>query len=392
MNALKWIWRNMMRRKGATCLSVASVAAAVALFSLLAVAGHSVERGAATGYGPFDVVVGAEGSPLQLVMNTFYRVGAPTGNIPYDVFMALRNDGSVAAAFAVTAGDSYRGVPIVGVDPAYFRVRYPDAGHLLGRWYASTGEVVVGRTAASELGLRIGDEFHGIHGTAESPEHRDDGHDAFRYRVVGILPRLGTPDDRAVFTTVDYAWAVHGDAERHVTAVVVRPKSLPDAMAIRAKYDRLDGVQAVYSGKAVAELLRQFDSSSRMFGLAVAVCGGLAAVTLALSMAAAVYERMRDIALLRLVGKPRATVVGLLVGESVALAAVGALLGALLGLVAAYVFREPIARTYGFLLEPWPLPPELRWLAAAVVAVGVVASLVPAHRAYRLDPLTLFRP
>ncbi len=177
-------------------------------------------------------------------MNTFYHVGTPTGNIPYEIAEQLKKEDQVDAAYAMTTGDNYNGYPIVGIDPGYFNTRYGDRKLASGKLYGQLGEAVVGSYVAKTMGLKVGDTFKGGHGLVKESghageEHHADGHDSaghdaagnnaagqdaaghdaaghdedehdhFVYTIVGILPNLNTSDDRAVFTTLDYAWAVH---------------------------------------------------------------------------------------------------------------------------------------------------------------------------------------
>lgn len=101
-------------------LTVCAVAVTVAFIVLLTLSRDSVEQGAKQGYGPFDLVIGAAGSETQLVLNTFYHIGAPNGNIPLAALDQARRDTAVAEAYAMTAGDNYRGYPIIGLESGYF--------------------------------------------------------------------------------------------------------------------------------------------------------------------------------------------------------------------------------------------------------------------------------
>lgn len=408
------IWRNVLHRKLLTVLTVFSVALTVGLIVFLLQLSAGVEQGAEKGYGPFDVVIGADGSESQLALNTFYHVGAPTGNVPYRVFDAVRNEPEAEAAFAMTTGDSYNGYPIVGIDPGYFSVRYGDRKLASGKLYAITGEAVIGSYVAQVNGVKLGDTFSGAHGLTadghgEEAEHdgehgedhdeagQEEGHEAhasFTYTVVGILPDLHTPDDRAVFTTLDYAWAVHhteSAEQREVTAVMVKPKSLFGAQSLKQKYGAMDKVQAVYTSKAVADVVNLVDMGTEAASAITVICIILAAITLMLSLIAAVSERKRDVGLLRLIGKSRGYVWTALMGEGLLLAAAGLVLGLLLGHAGSYLSVDAIFGYTGVRLSPWSLASGEGQLIAGALLIGAVASLAPALGMYRVDPLQLFR-
>jgi putative ABC transport system permease protein len=448
MSAWHLMLRNIRHRKSLSLLTAAAVAVTVLLFVLLLLVRDGLEQGAAKGYGPFEIVVGADGSESQLVLNTFYRVGAPTGNIPYSVLEELEREPDAAAVFGLTVGDNYNNFPIIGIDPGYFASRYEDRKLAQGSLYSGIGEVTVGYDAAKALGLKLGDEFHGAHGilghaedmdaeghagnfdtdrhgeklnaeehakelekqnateaehgTAEV-EHGDgepdehnghDEHESFVYRVVGILPRLGTADDRALFTTMDHAWAVHhveDAADKEVTAVLIKPGTLLAAQSLKQKYDALDNVQAVYSSKAVADLLNMADTGAELVAVLLVFCVVLAAVTLILSLLAAVQERRRDAGLLRLIGKSKAFILGLIIGEGTLLTAAGLISGSVLGHLAAWATRDTLFTRTGIQIVSGTWASGEGLLVLLTIGVGTLAAVLPALRIYRIDALALFK-
>ncbi|WP_019533057.1 ABC transporter permease [Paenibacillus ginsengihumi] len=400
MNGWKLLWRNMLYRKSLSLLTIFAVAVTVSLFVLLLLCKDGFERGAANGYGPFELVIGAEGSESQLVLNTFYRAGAPTGNIPLEVLQAVSEENQVDAAFGMTAGDHYNGFPIVGMDPAYFPVRYGDRHLKEGRLYGQLGEVTLGYAAAQSLGVRVGDQFSGAHGLIghheleeEHGDHEEDAHESFKYTVVGVLPKLNTADDRAIFTTMDYAWAVHDHQQgaREVTAILVKPKSLLGAQSVKQKYDQWDRVQAVYTSKAVADLLNMVDTGSQILTLVMTICVLLAASSLLLSLTAAFHERKKDIGLLRLIGKSKSYILLTLLGEGMVLTAAGLAAGLLVGHAAGWLISEPLFTATGIQLEGFRLSANEVYITASALALGAIASIIPAVRLYRVDAQSLFR-
>ncbi|WP_405082445.1 FtsX-like permease family protein [Paenibacillus chitinolyticus] len=428
MSVFRVIWRNALHRKTLSVLTMLSVALTAALLLFVLMWNEGVEKGAEKGYGPFEITMGAEGSKTQLAMSTYYHIGAPTGNIPNALYEQVRNEPEAEEVFAITTGDNLNGYPIVGVDARYFAVRYGDKQLASGSLYGGLGEAVIGSHAARTLGLKVGDTFKGGHGLVHSAEaagehaeehheeesgsgsHADaslegahgdpnghdehDEHETFSYKVVGILPPLHSPDDRAVFTTLDYAWAVHGEAAQHdreVTALMVKPKSLLGAQALKNKYDAMTGLQAIYTGKAVADVVNVVDKGTQVVQIVTYLCVLLAALTLLLSLLAAASERRKDVALLRLIGKPGRYVWTALVGEGVFLTAGGLLVGLLLGHSAGAAGSSLLFDFAGIQIDPWSLAPGELLLAGGAVLLGIAASAIPAWQVYRVDPLYLFR-
>ncbi|MEO3946850.1 FtsX-like permease family protein [Gorillibacterium sp. CAU 1737] len=417
MRLITYSLRNIRHRLFLSLLTVIAIAATVAFIVLFSLFRTGVEHGAEQGYGPFDLVIGAAGSESQLVLNTFYHIGAPTGNIPLSVLDRVHRDPGVAEAFAFTTGDRMSGYPIVGIEPRYFPTRYGDRSLSSGRLYAATGEAVLGSEAARTSGLSVGDTFTGAHGLVgevgheeenhageehhegdatheEGSEQDTDEHARFHYTVTGILPPLHTPDDRAVFTTVDSAWAVHGHSEsaeeKEITAILVKPASLLGVHTLKQGIgSSLPGVQAVYSSKVVADLMNTVDQGSRLVGMITALCVLLAALTILLSLVAAAGERTKDAGLLRLLGKPKSFVWLTIMSEGLILSFIGLATGLLLGHFAAWLARGTAFARTGVQLQPFSWTPEQGLLIAGTLGIGLIASLLPAFRLYRQHPLAL---
>lgn len=399
MSLATLLWRNILHRKTLSLLTIFSVAITVALIVFLLMCSQGVEQGAKKGYGPFEVTIGAKGSASQLALNTYYHVGAPTGNVPYALLDQVRSEEQVESAFAMTTGDNYNGFPIVGMESGYFLTRYGDKQLAEGRLYAKLGETVVGAHVAKALGLKIGDTFQGAHGLVKGAADDDgdadhDEHHNFSYTIVGILPPLFTSDDRAVFTTLDYAWAVHHNQtgnHKEVTTILVKPKSLLGAQSVKTKYGQIDNVQAIYTSKAVADVVNIVDKGTQMISVVTIICVLLAAVSILLSLIAAVNERKKDVGLLRLIGKPKQFVWFALIGEGLFLSIIGLLGGLLLGHIGGYVSRETVFELSGIQLSAGGILPGEWLLVLGTLLIGLAASAGPALKAYRVDPLQLFR-
>lgn len=400
MSLLRYLFKNLLHRKYLSLLTIVSVSATVAFIILLTLSKAGVEQGAEKGYGPFDLVIGAAGSESQLVLNTFYHVGAPTGNIPGETLQKVLENNSVEKAYALTTGDHYNEYPIVGIDPQYFMTRYGDRPMTEGHLYGQTGEVVLGAYAAKMLHVQVGDTFSGAHGLVEEVHLKEeenqgehDEHESFVYTVKGILPRLNTPDDRAIFTTVDSAWAVHGEAaeDRDITAILVKPATLQAGQDLRSLLEGEGRVQVIYTSKAVADVVNLVDKGSELLGIVTALCILLAAVSILLSLIAAAGERTKDAGLLRLLGKTRGYIVMAMLGEGLVLTGAGLVLGIAGGHAGGYFLRDTLFQYAGIQISPFLITGDHAFIVAGTLAIGIAAALLPAVRMYRLDPLALFK-
>jgi putative ABC transport system permease protein len=159
-----------------------------------------------------DLVVGAKGSPLQLILSSIYHADIPTGNIPLRDAKKLMQHKRVKTAIPLALGDNYRGYRIVGTTPTY--PAHYDASLAQGRLWQKPLEATLGAEVARQTGLNLGALFVGAHGlTHGTAEHL---HGEYKYTVTGILKPTGTVIDRLILTSIESVWKVHEEQhEQH---------------------------------------------------------------------------------------------------------------------------------------------------------------------------------
>jgi putative ABC transport system permease protein len=352
-----------------------------------------------------DLVIGAKGSPLQLVLSSIYHVDFPTGNIPLADAERWAEHPLVAEAIPLALGDSLAGFRIIGTAHAY--ADHYGGELAAGRLWKAPFEATLGALVAARTGLAVGDRFVGSHGLAPGgPEHGE-----HPYSVVGVLKPTASVLDRVVLTPVESVWLVHGmephehhdeDAAEHgeqpeaadrdsgarpleITALLLRYKSPLAAVQLPLLVNQGSALQAASPALETARLLSLVGvgvDTLRGLGLLLIATAGLS-VFIALSNA--MQERRYDLAVMRTLGASRGQLFTQPLLEGLLLAGAGALLGILLGhAVAEAVGRLlPEARSMGLSGLSW-LPQELYVLVLALL-VGVVAALLPALQAYRTD-------
>ncbi|MDD3519311.1 MAG: ABC transporter permease, partial [Chromatiales bacterium] len=210
MNAFALALAYLRARALNTALNVLLLSLGIATICVLLLVSHQLgDRMLRDGRG-IDLVVGAKGSPVQLILSAVYQVDFPTGNIPLAEAERLRAHPTVREAIPLALGDSFQGQRIVGTEHAY--AAHYGASIAEGRLWQAPFEATLGARAAATTGLRVGDRFFGAHGLAGGDHLHV--HDAFPYEVVGVLAPTGTVIDRLILTPVETVWAVHehGDA------------------------------------------------------------------------------------------------------------------------------------------------------------------------------------
>lgn len=425
-------WSYLWNRKLTTALTILSVALAVALISsVLTLRDETRKRFEEEGQA-FDLVVGAKGSPLQLVLSSVYFMDAPTGNIPFQVYEEIKKDTEcVQAAFPIAMGDSFQNFRLVGTIPELFNHKWVSPLSLEerhpfqlaeGRIFEHNFEVVMGALAAAQTGKKVGDTFISTHGFMKIPEALG-GHDhsANPYTVVGILKPSGSPYDRAIFCNMDSVWAAHGagghhdehgehqeeteghsheeakpetetheyeewgkDASSMVTAVLVQLQSPALRFQYKEKVRESTVAMAAVPIEEVAKLFEQFLGTIKTVLLAV---GYLVVVISALSIMIGLYlailQRKRDLAIMRALGASRAEVFGAVIIEAFWVTVLGIGSGWLLGGAVSYVLGLYLTQRYGLAISAFTATRE-HWTAFATVAVvGLLAGIAPAWQAYR---------
>ena len=369
-------------------LGVGTIVAALLMVSQLE------ERMARDARG-IDLVVGAKGSPMQLILSGIYHLDAPTGNIPLPDAQALARHSLVKRAIPLALGDSWKGYRIVGAGPEYAALY--GAKPVSGRLYEKPMEAVLGAEVASRTRTNVGARVVGAHGLGAEGEE----HEGTAYEVVGVLGPTGSVLDRLVLTPVESVWQVHSehgpaheaqgspdeddDEDREVTVLLIQYASPLAAALLPRQINSQSELQAASPAYETARLFRIVGAgieAVRAFAVVLILAAGLSVF---IALYTALEERRYDLAVMRTLGASPQRLFGLLLVEGLTLAALGALLGLLLG--------HAFASALGIWMEAAQQPPvtgltfrsgELAILAIAL-AVGLLAALVPAWRAYRTD-------
>ena len=380
-----------------TTLNVLLLALGVATITLLLLVTSQLEERMQRDARGIDLVVGAKGSPMQVILSSIYHLDVPNGNISWKQAQELARHRFVKKAIPLALGDNYKGFRVVGTTPDY--VEHYGARLAHGRLWQAPLEVVLGAQVAATTGLNVGAHFAGAHGMGGS--ERETVHEEHQYTVVGVLAASGSVVDRAVLTGVESVWAVH--AELHDIKDIARINELmPDE---KKEYTAL--LIQYATPLAAASLPRYINQNSEMqaaspayetarlfsiIGVGVDVLRGFALVlvfTAGLSVFIALYnalaERRYDLAVMRTLGASPAKLMALMLFEGILLALIGAALGIALGHAVTEVLGYALsqARQVSVTGRIWVMQ-EL-WLVALALGVGVVAALLPAWRAYRTD-------
>ncbi|MDR1545930.1 MAG: ABC transporter permease [Deltaproteobacteria bacterium] len=401
--------RSAWNRRGTLALIMVSIALSTFLLAGLERIRSQARAGFVQAISGTDLVVGARGSQLQLVLYAVFHLGAASNNLGWDTARAVASLPGVAWAIPLSMGDSHRGHPVVGTDGTFFERykfrRNQSLSLAAGRPFEELFEVTLGSETAAGLGLKLGDRLTLTHGLGEqAPEHADKP-----FVVVGILAPTGSPVDRSLYVSLESLEAVHVDWRGgapvrgfHVPADMVKkfnltPKSITALLVgleNRRSVFRLqreingrpgEALTAVMPGVALDQLWRLLGGGEKILFLVSALVTAVGLMGLISSVLAGLGERRRELAVLRSLGARPSDVLILLSLESLMLTTAGALAG-VAALAAALAVLGPLAAdAYGLPLTLSPPTAREGLLVGAVVAAGFLAGLAPAVRAYFLS-------
>jgi putative ABC transport system permease protein len=420
VSAATLAWAYLRERPLATLLNVIllglGVGTIIALILTLTQAEERMERDGAN----VDLVIGAKGSPLQLVLSALYQIDVPTGNIRLREAAAIIAAPQVKRAYPLALGDSYKTFRIAGTNPDYAELY--GATLATGRMWNKPLEAVIGADVARTGALTLNQNFAGAHGLSDG----GGAHAEHPYTVVGTLTPTGTLVDRLILTSVESVWQVHdhdakenkadsrdhGDdhsndhrddhngkhADEHkndskeITAYLIQ-YATPLAAASFPKM--VNATSSMQAASPASETARLFS----FIGLGVTALKGFAAVMMLcaglgifIGLMNALDERRADLALLRVLGARPATVFLTVVLQGFALGIAGVILGLILGHAGAEWMGAAVEKAHRVKLTGWVLAKEEIWVIGSALLLAMLAALFPAWRAYReAVPQTLSR-
>lgn len=390
MSAWRLVLAWMAARPVLSGLSLLLVGLGVGTVVLVSLVTEQLETRIQRDAAGIDLVVGARGSALQLVLAGVYHLDVPPGNIPLDALAQVRDMPMVKAAVPLALGDSFRGFRIVGTEPAL--IDWLGGSVQRGAPFNAAMSVVIGAEVARMTGLGVGSRFAGQHGlSSDGPVHEDQV-----YSVQGVLHPTGGVLDRLILTPLASVWQVHEgeptdateraqlEAEREITLVLVRYASPLAAVTLPRSINaggRLLAASPSFESARLMGLLGIGMETLRGLGLLILLMAGLSVFAALLQ---ALSERRQELALLRLLGATPGHLIRLLLLEGLLLTGPGAVLGAGAAHLLLALVGQVAVSGVGVPLQAWVFASIEGWVVLGAMALGVLAALLPAWRVSRL--------
>ncbi len=394
------VWSYLKARPLTTVLNILLLALGVAVITVLVLFTNQMQEKITSNAKGVDLVVGAKGSPLQLILCSVFHIDFPTGNIKLSEAEQIAKHRLVKKAIPMALGDSYSGFRIVGTDRAYAELYHAELA--TGDWWAKNLDVTVGATAAEQLKLKVGATFVSAHGlTTDGHEHEQ-----HHYQVTGILKRSNTVLDNLILTNIESIWLAHdlevssevpqnpsslvpgheaGDSTREVTSLLIQYRNPLAVIQLPRYINSRSNLQAAAPAFETARLFS-------ILGVGADVLRGFALVLIlisALSIFIVLYnsmkERRYDLAIMRSMGASRTKLFVSVVMEGTVLTALGTASGLILGHAALFVFTMVVQQSAASGIDTGVWYIEETGLFVGSIFLGVICSVLPAVEAYRTD-------
>ena len=407
MNLFTLSWKNLTNKPLSMMLSLVLFALGVGLISLLLVLNHQLEEKFDKNLAGVDLVVGAKGSPLQLILSSMYHVDSPTGNISIkEAKPFLRpNHPIIKTAIPLSLGDSYQGYRIVGTVPEILKLYTAEIGQ--GSIWKKTMEVTVGAAVAESLGLKVGDTFHSSHGFDINDDliHAD----AKAFHIVGILKPTGSVIDQLVLTNTQSIWAVHDHGneqavdeehdhdedqlaeadkplieyeDKDITAILIQFKGHNiQALNMQRSINENTDMQAATPAIEINRLYALMGTGTKALRWLAIIIVAVSGLSIFISLYNSLKERRYELALMRVMGASPGRLFALIILEGLILAVMGYLLGIALSHGGMELLAAQMKDAYRYTFSGLVFLKEEAYLLGGALGIGFIAAILPAIQA-----------
>ena len=441
MNLFNLSWKNIRIKPLSTLLSLVLFGLGVGIITILMLLNQQLQEKFEDNLAGIDMVVGAKGSPLQLILSSIYHVDYPTGNITLREAELLEKHPQMKHMIEKTIpmglGDSYKGFRIVGTEHSYVELYKGELAD--GKLWQKDLEVTVGAKVAKTLGLKVGDTFASTHGFADD-EHQ---HDENPMTVASILKKSNSVLDQLILTNVNTIRLVHvkpemefdedefdeedlednheghdheaehsseeehshdeaghehdnhahneeqvidkDDPTQGLTSILVFFKTpmghvmLPNFINQNTK---MQTAVPAFETNRLYEMMGVGTDALQVLAYVIIFISGLSVF---ISLFNSLKDRKYELALMRVMGGSRLKLFFLIILEGLIIAFLGYLIGWFLSHFGMQLFSGMAEDSYQYSFDGWRFMVEEIYIFIGALAIGILAALIPALMAYKAD-------
>ncbi len=417
MNIFKLSFKNIFHKPVGTILSIVLLTLAVGIISILIHVNASIENQMNNNLKGIDMVVGAKGSPLQLILSSVYHVDSPTGNISLADANSITRNRMVKNSTKLSFGDNYKGFKIVGTEKNFLELYKCDVED--GRIWKKSLEAVVGNKVAEILELKIGDEFTSSHGMGDYGESHEDS----VFKVVGILETSNSVADQLILTSLESVWDIHKEHDhdeehdhdhdeehdhdhdeehdhdhdeehdhdhdedsKEITSILVKFDRPMNIISFPRYINEETNMQAAVPSYEISRLFKIFGIGFETLTYLAYLIMFVSGLSLFLNLLNSLKERKYEMALIRAIGGTKVQTSLMLFYESIILCIIGFVGGIILSRIGILVTSNLLEESLNYSISiPILLSNQEILLLIFSISIGILACVIPAVNVYNMN-------
>ena len=395
MNIFKLSIKNIISKPLSSLLSLALLVFGIGIISLLLQLNSLIKTQMDNNLKGIDMVVGAKGSPLQLILSAVYHIDSPTGNISVEDAKKIKNNRMVGSSIDLLYGDNYKGYRIVGTDDEFLDLY--DAKIKDGRKWEDPFEVVVGSKIHLKFGLKLDDELISSHGLRETGEAHEDQ----LFKIVGLLEPSNSVIDQLIVTSPESIWDLHAEhdhsGEEHddehdhehddeeITAMLIKFQNPMNIIQFPRQINEETNLQAAVPSYEISRLFKLFGFGIETLTYLAYLIIIVSAFSLFINLFNSMRDRKYEMALIRTLGSSRRQLSFMIIFESLILTTVGFLLGLLVSRLGVMFVSSLMEESLNYNLNSFGILNEELWLLILSIFIGLISSIIPALQVYNLN-------
>lgn len=392
-------WKNILDKKLNSFLCILLMTLGIAMISLLMLLGKQLQDKFAKNISGIDLVVGAKGSPLQLILSSVYQIDNPTGNVYLDDVAAIAQNPLVKEMIPLSMGDNYQGFRIVGTNKKYFE--HFKTKIASGKMFKGNLEVVLGASTAQNANLKVGDTFASSHGLdSEGEKHAENN-----YKVVGVLEYNNSVVDNLILTSLNSVWNIHEHKDEHheegeehheeevadstikreITSAIIKFRSPMGMMTMPRNINQNSKLQAAVPAIEVNRLFELLGIGIEGLQFLAAVIMLISGISVFVSLYNSLKERKYEMALMLSMGASRTRLFLMLLLEGIILSLLGFIAGIVLSRIGIYLISNALSKKFHFDVSQFSLQTDEIYLFVGALLVGILAAAIPSIGIYRIN-------
>ena len=419
MNIFKLSIKNIVSKPLNSILSLALLIFGIGIISLMLQLNSLIKTQMDNNLKGIDMVVGAKGSPLQLILSAVYHIDSPTGNISVEDAKKIKNNRMVGSSIDLLYGDNYKGYRIVGTEQKFLDLYKAKIKE--GRKWEDPFEVVVGSKIYSKFNIKIDDELMSSHGLRETGEEHADQ----LFKVVGLLEPSNSVIDQLIVTSPHSIWDLHDDhdhgGEEHdeehdhehdeehdhehdeehdhehdeehdhehddkeITAMLIKFKSPMNIIQFPRQINEDTNLQAAVPSYEISRLFKLFGFGIETLTYLAYLIIIVSAFSLFINLFNSMRERKYEMALIRTLGSSRRQLSMMIIFESLILTTVGFFIGLLVSRLGVMFVSSLMEESLNYNLKSFGILNEELWLLGLSIFIGLISSIIPALQVYNLN-------